>query len=377
MRILIISDVSSWMPGGVPAETRELIGGLTGRGHVVALASDAPLKGAEGARHFPLTIPVSRLLVDEVERALRTFEPDFVHVVCMSSKGVITLSSVLRSHPWALTVHSVSPYERKLPRWHDHEGLHYAARYARFFPHTMAWHGVCRSGRVPRVIVHSDFMRRVLARYGCASDRVTLVPLAFHAGPPDRRTSSSREGNSPRLVTVGGIAHTKGQHDLIRALAGLRRRFPGIQCQLIGEVRDESYLRWIRSLVDELGLQDCVSITPSLGHEAKVEALARADVYVQPSHEEGFCLSYAEAAAVVPRLVGTDTGAIAAMSKDDPGAIVVAPRRPAEILDAVSRLLAIDLPRDHLKVRAERLSARFSAAAYLDAHERIYAARSR
>ena len=93
MRILIVSDISSWMPGGVPAETRELIGGLTGRGHVVALASDAPLEGAEGARHFPLTIPVSGLLAEEVERALRAFEPDFVHVICMSSKGVLTLSS--------------------------------------------------------------------------------------------------------------------------------------------------------------------------------------------------------------------------------------------------------------------------------------------
>ena len=377
MRVLIVSDVSSWMPGGVPAETRELIAGLTGRGHEVALASDAPLEGAEGARHFPLTIPVSQLLGEEVGRALRTFEPDFVHVVCMSSKGVLALPSVLQSHPWALTVHSVSPYERKLPRWHGHEGLHYAARDARFLLNTIAWHGVFRSGRVPRVIVHSDFMLRVLARYGCASDRMTLVPLVFHAGAPGHGADFSREGNSPRLVTVGGIAHTKGQHDLILAVAALRRHFPGIQCQLIGEVRDESYLRWIRRLVDELGLDDCVSITPSLSHQAKVEALARTDVYVQPSHEEGFCLSYAEAAAVVPRLVGTDTGAIAAMSLDDPGAIVVAPRRPAQIIEAVSRLLAIDLPRDHMRVRAERLSARFSAAAYLDAHERIYAARLR
>ncbi len=101
--------------------------------------------------------------------------------------------------------------------------------------------------------------------------------------------------------------------------------------------------------------------------------MRRADVYVQPSHEEGFCLSYAEAAAVVPRLVGTRTGAIAAMSRDDPGARVVPVRDPARSPRRSARLADVDLPAGHMADRAARLSERFSYEAYLRAHEAIYA----
>ena len=60
MRILILSDVSGFMPGGVPAETRELIGGLARRGHELAFAGDVPVTEAPLARHFPITIPIGR-----------------------------------------------------------------------------------------------------------------------------------------------------------------------------------------------------------------------------------------------------------------------------------------------------------------------------
>ena len=175
------------------------------------------------------------------------------------------------------------------------------------------------------------------------------------------------------LVNVGGYAHTKGQHDLVKGLPSLLHRFPRLRCQLIGEVRDDSYLRYLRSLAHDLRVSDRLSITPDLSHADKQAALEGADVYVQPSHEEGFCLAYAEAAAVVPRLVGTDTGAIAAISQNDTGARVVGVRDPDAIAAAVRELLETALPIDHMAQRAARLSARFSQAAYLHAHEKMYA----
>jgi len=48
MKILIVSAATSWMRGGVPTETRDLVAGLDRLGHRVALACDVPLPGAEG-----------------------------------------------------------------------------------------------------------------------------------------------------------------------------------------------------------------------------------------------------------------------------------------------------------------------------------------
>ena len=142
--------------------------------------------------------------------------------------------------------------------------------------------------------------------------------------------------------------------------------------QLIGEIRDDSYLRWLKRLATRLGVADRLVFCVDLDQVAKVEALRRADVYVQPSHEEGFCLSYAEAAALVPRLVGTRTGAIAAMSRDDAGARVVPVRDPAALAEAIAALADVDLPVGHMADRTARLSDRFSYDAYLRAHEAIY-----
>jgi glycosyltransferase involved in cell wall biosynthesis len=373
MRILLLSDVSGFMPGGVPAETRELIGGLAQRGHELAFAGDVPVTEAPLARHFPITIPIGRSFRRQVAATLDDFKPDFVHVICMSSRGVLELAPLLRPHRWALTVHSVSPYERKLRFFHRYESLHYALRSLRCLPNSLAWRWVLNSGKVPRVITHSDFVAQVVERYGFPAHLIELVSLPFLPRPSDPGAEPRPSNGVLQLTTVGGLAHTKGQHDVVKALPALARRFPHLRYQLIGEIRDDSYLRWLRRLATRLGVADRLLFSVDLDQAAKVEALRRANVYVQPSHEEGFCLSYAEAAALVPRLVGTRTGAIAAMSRDDPGARIVPARDPGALAEAIGALMAVDLPAGHMTDRAARLSERFSYDAYLRAHEAIYA----
>jgi len=373
MRILLLSDVSGFMPGGVPAETRELIGGLARRGHELAFAGDVPVTDVKLARHFPVTIPISPSFGSQVAATLAEFKPDFVHVICMSSRGVLELAPLLRSHRWALTVHSVSPYEHKLRHFHRHEGLHYALRSLRRLPNSLAWRWVLSSGKVPRMIVHSDFVAKIVERYGFPVHLIELVPLPFLPHPLERGAPALPADGELQLTTVGGLAHTKGQHDMIKAIPELARRFPRLRYHLIGEVRDDSYLRWLKHLASRLGIADRLLFSLDFDQAAKVDALRRTDVYVQPSHEEGFCLSYAEAAALVPRLVGTRTGAIAAMSRDDPGARVVPVRDPRALAEAIGALVSADLPAGHMADRAARLSERFSYDAYLHAHEQIYA----
>jgi glycosyltransferase involved in cell wall biosynthesis len=373
MRILIVSDVSSHMRGGVPTETRTLVNGLVDQGHEVALAADAPMTGCERAAHFPISHPVRASLADEIERAAKAFQPDFVHVLCMSSKGVAWLAPLLNaSLPWALTVHSVPPHERKLNRWHDSEAWHYGARALRFLANALAWRWVFLRRIVPLVIVHSRYVEDIVVNYGLPRARVRLIPLPFEAAATAHAAPVAPKGDAPLLVTVGGYAHTKGQHDVVKALPELVKRFPKLRYQMIGEVRDDSYVAYLQELAQRLGVADNFAMTPDLPHADKQKALAEAAVYVQPSHEEGFCLAYAEGAAAVPRLVGTDTGAIAAMSRDDPGARVVPPRDPRAMAAAIAEMLVVELPADHMARRALRMSERFSTAGYIHAHEGIY-----
>jgi glycosyltransferase involved in cell wall biosynthesis len=374
MRVLIVTDISGFMPGGVPAETRRLVDGMAQKGHVVALASDIPMGEAGNVLHFPITIPVNPSLAGAIRHALDSFKPDFVHVMCMSSKGVMILAPVLRDSPWALTVHSVPPYERKLNRWHGDERLHYSARALRFALNGLAWRWVFSRGMVPISIVHSKFVEDIVLRYGAPRDFVKLIPLCIDSTISQRTAITSPvTKDAPLLVTVAGFAHTKGQHDVVKALPALLQTFPRLRYQIIGEVRDESYVSYLRQLARDLDVLDHFLITPNLDNAAKEKALGQADVYVQPSHEEGFCLAYAEAAAIVPRLIGTNTGAIAAISDGDAGARVIPTKTPQAIVSAVTELMKTDLPPLIMRAREARLGEKFSIAGYLRSHEELYA----
>jgi glycosyltransferase involved in cell wall biosynthesis len=378
MRILIVTDISGHMPGGVPAETRRLVDGLVQNGHVVALASDVPLGDAINILHVPIIIPVKPSLANDVRDALAYFKPDFVHLMCMSSKGVMLLASVLHDHPWALTVHSVPPYESKLNRWHGHERLHYGARALRFALNGLAWRWIFSRGIVPMCIVHSEFVKDIVLAYGASRDFVKSIPLCFDSSMSQRVVDTSPvKTDAPLLVTVGGFAHSKGQHDVVKALPALLEKFPRLRYQIIGEIRDESYVSYLYRLAQNLNVLDHFIITPDLDEPAKQKVLEQADVYIQPSHEEGFCLAYAEAAAIVLRLVGTDTGAMAAISDGDAGARVIPTKTPSAIAAAVTKLMKTDLPPLIMREREARLGEIFSSAGYLRSHEELYVFLSR
>jgi glycosyltransferase involved in cell wall biosynthesis len=373
MKVLVISDVSAHMRGGVTTETRGLINGLVRRGHTVALASDSPLTNASPTIHIPIRLPVDSSLQSVIEQALSTFNPDFVHVICMSSKGVFNLSHVLRKFSWALTIHSLPPYERKLHGWHDIEYLHYLGRAVRFAANSLAWRWLLQKNLIPTVIVHSRFVANIAASYGTRTDTIVLIPLSIEPLMQCPSTEATvNQADDLLLVTVGGLAHTKGHHDVVKALPTLVNRFPRVRYQIIGEIRDVSYVSYLWRLARSLCVLDHISIRSELDDDAMIDVLLRADVYIQPSHEEGFCMAFAEAAARVPKLVGTSTGAIASMCEGDEGARVVPTKSATAISSAILDLMEIKLPSAHMQNRRARLDIKFSYASYIAAHERLY-----
>ena len=372
MRVLIVSDVYANMRGGVPEETRHLLNGLIARGHEVALCGNAPLAGVDRVAHYPMTLPTTAALGDEVGRALAAHRPDLVHIMAMSSRGLMQLRGQLRIRPWLMTCHSLPPEERKLLYLHGNDAVHYAVRAARFLPHALAWRGIFLCGLVPRVVVHSPRMAELVARYGQPMAAIDTILLGVDSAKGELTSPDEPSPMAPRLTTIAGVAHTKGYHDALQAISMLRARFPGIGYQIIGEIRDRSYMAFLRRIIEQRQLSDVVRITPNLSEAEKQKALAGSDLYLQPSHEEGFCLAYLEASRQVRRLVGTDTGAIALISENDPGARVAPVRHPAGLAAAMEELLTVALPADLMQKRAERQRARLDWRCYLDAHESLY-----
>ncbi len=371
MRVLLVSEVSSFMPGGVPAETRALAQGLLARGAAVGLLADAPIQ-VEGLTHVELKIGAVSDYRSRLSQAIDTFKPDVTHVIAMGSRGLSHLLPALRARPWLLTAHSISPSEKKFHGLHANEWAHYAARALRYLPHTLSWHALFRIGQIACTVVHSEQVYHAARSCGAPDSALELIALGAEVTAAPTIANRPFTPDAPRILTVAGMAHTKGLHDALKAVATLRRDFPRLRYDMVGEVRDASYLRYLRARIDNLDLAGHVHMHHGASEALKAELTQMADLYIQPSHEEGFCLAFIEGAHGVPRLVGTDTGAIAAICADDTFAACVPARQAGLLAAAMARLLRQHPSPQQLDARHQRLLTQFSWARYLDEHERVY-----
>jgi glycosyltransferase involved in cell wall biosynthesis len=136
--------------------------------------------------------------------------------------------------------------------------------------------------------------------------RLVRNPVDLHAWSGDPRR---QDGSSPlRILSTGRLVPSKGFGDLIQAAAGLSRRF-ALTVAIAGEGPQRAALE---RQAAALGIVDRVQF---LGWVADLRSeMQRADVFVFPSHYEGFPNSVLEAMAsarpVVSSFWGTDAGSL-------------------------------------------------------------------
>jgi teichuronic acid biosynthesis glycosyltransferase TuaC len=144
--------------------------------------------------------------------------------------------------------------------------------------------------------------------------------------------------NEPTLVTVAHLVARKRHADVIRALALLCHRHPGLRYLIVGDGPERGHLE---GLGHSLGVSDRITFRGQLPHD-QASGLARAgSLFVLPSVDEAFGVAYVEAmAGGVP--------AIGCSGEDGPEEIVgagggielVPPRDSRALADRIDALLS-------------------------------------
>jgi len=149
-------------------------------------------------------------------------------------------------------------------------------------------------------------------------------------------------GDAPVILTVARLVPHKGQDMGIRAVATLRRDFPGLRYIMVGEGPDEERLR---ALAKELGVSDSVGFVGAMRDDELPEAYATSTIYLGASrvdkeiNVEGFGISFVEAAASgIPSVAG-DSGGVRSAVRDGETGIVVPPTDSDAVADAIRSLL--------------------------------------
>lgn len=163
----------------------------------------------------------------------------------------------------------------------------------------------------------SRYVSGTIVGTGKPRERVYTVPNGIEpaAWNPDIDGRAVREElgvphGAPLLASVSRLFSWKGQRELVKALALVRREIPDVHCWIVGAderfVHGGSFTEELRELARELGVLDRVVFT---GKRADVpQIMAACDVYSMPSYEEPFGLVFLEAMAMKRPVAAVNNG---------------------------------------------------------------------
>jgi glycosyltransferase involved in cell wall biosynthesis len=142
----------------------------------------------------------------------------------------------------------------------------------------------------------------------------------------------------------------KGIPELLQAVRHLKDQKFNAQLIMAGEPGDG--LELIFQMIKDLQLEEDVKYLGKLSRADKINLLRTCEVYVQPSHYEGFGVAIAEAMACGACIITCDVGGVRDVVGDC--GIYVSPNSPKELAEAIRLALCDDELRGQLQNSAHR-----------------------
>jgi glycosyltransferase involved in cell wall biosynthesis len=184
--------------------------------------------------------------------------------------------------------------------------------------------------------------------------------------------SPSVREDSPRgvlkLLYVGWLIEPKGLYDLLDAAQILRANNLRFVLRLVGPAFGQE--QTISAELERRQLSDSVVLVGPVGsRQVLLEEYRSADVFIFPSHFEGFPFAVLEAISVGMACVGSAVGGVPDILADGDCGVLIQPKRPEEIAAAVMQLAGSPATRQALRTRArDRAVAHYSLARSLESY---------
>ena len=229
--------------------------------------------------------------------------------------------------------------------------------------------------KVHRMIVLSDALRENFAFMGEGfADRIRVVPNPC----PIRTTGPRKAPNGEiRLLFLSNLLVEKGYLDCVDALLHIRRMLPDVPVKLIlagapllgaDEYRDAADLEdSLAKHIRYLGLEDCVAAVGVVINDEKLRLLNEAHIALLPTYyrNEGQPIALIEAMASGLPFVATAWRGIRDLAECG-GAILVPPKSPLAIADAVVQLIRDPLRYERMSEQAIAASAHYAQELHVE-----------
>jgi glycosyltransferase involved in cell wall biosynthesis len=157
-----------------------------------------------------------------------------------------------------------------------------------------------------------------------------------------------------RILYLGHLGVLKGTIDIIEAARLLNHG--KFIIQLVGEPFNAEVLISIKEQICRYGLDNVINISPPEFGEEKLARFANADVFILPSHSEGMPISIIESMAAGLPVIATTVGGIPEMVAHQQTGLLVSPKNPGELADAIHVLIESSEVRQTMGILARNVA---------------------
>ncbi|WP_017726210.1 glycosyltransferase [Halalkalibacterium ligniniphilum] len=202
------------------------------------------------------------------------------------------------------------------------------------------------------ITVGTELYDEVQREFHVPKDRLSVINMGVnlevfqpHDKTEARKVVGIKEGMRP-IVFVGNIIKEKGILELVDAFAALKKLDPSLALYLVGNPKLASFLEEVKERIARLGLED-VHLQPAVPQQEVAIWMSAAEVFVLPSHMEGFGLVAVEAMACGTPVVGAGVGGLKTLLRDGHG-IIVEPENAASLAEGIGQALYDEGVRERL-----------------------------
>jgi glycosyltransferase involved in cell wall biosynthesis len=164
-----------------------------------------------------------------------------------------------------------------------------------------------------KIVVPCDLVKKRLRHYGCRNNIHVI-----HHGCDDffrgNQITNTIDSDKFLVLCVAGFAPGKNQQLLVEVFKGIEDKSK-YRVILVGRPRLRKYFDYIKKCIHQNDLGNILEIQSDCSDDDLKKLYAQADLYVQPSTDEGFCLTALDAASQGLRVVGANVGEIANIAK--------------------------------------------------------------
>ena len=221
---------------------------------------------------------------------------------------------------------------------------------------------------IPTICI-SPSTKKDLINLGFKEENIHVIYNGCDVKPLEKINFKEKEKNT--ISFVSRLTPMKRIEHAIKAIYYIKKKIPDVKLWILGNPKKESYLKKLKSLVENLGLKNNVKFFGYVPFEERNEIIKKSQILVVTSVKEGWGLNVIEANALGTPAVGYKVSGLVDSIKDGYNGLLVEDGNIEELAETLVNLLKDDALRKKLSKNAIEWAKRFNWDKSAEEFERV------